>query len=239
MRLLAIDSCTRRISVAFGDDGGVLGEMTLGASAHAGPPRHVEQLSPAIQHLSQQCGVALRELDAVAITIGPGMFTGLRVGLTTAKTIASALRIPIVALTSLEVLAQPFDDFDGMVVPVIDARRAEVYYARYVIEGGTRRRVAEYCIDTPAKLAEQLRDELSPILLCGDGALRFREAFSVIAGLTIASDALCSMSMTHFVALAMQRFVDGGGSDPAAVLPLYLRDSDAVANPAFATGRST
>src|SRR5215831_20936182 len=128
MLLLGIDTATRRVGVVLADEHGMLGRVELGGTSAAGPPRHAETLAPAIKWCMDQCGVEPEQLSAIAVGIGPGMFTGLRVGVTTAKVLAFALRIPVIPVPSLDLLAYPLRHAHALVVPAIDARRHEIYY---------------------------------------------------------------------------------------------------------------
>jgi tRNA threonylcarbamoyladenosine biosynthesis protein TsaB len=107
VHILAIDTSTRRVGVALGSQHGLLASIELGGAASEGPPRHAEQLVPAIDHLSRIAELPVRQLSAIAVAVGPGMFTGLRVGVTTAKVMAQALRIPVIPMASLDLVATP------------------------------------------------------------------------------------------------------------------------------------
>ena len=102
MLVLAIDTATKQVGVAIGDGGAVRAEVRL-----AGGRRHAEQLVPAISALLDWTGVRLDQLAAIAVDVGPGLFTGLRVGITTAKVMAQALRVPVVPVASLDLVAYP------------------------------------------------------------------------------------------------------------------------------------
>ena len=106
------------------------------------------------------------------------MFTGLRVGVTTAKVLAQALRVPMIPVPSLDLLAYPLRHARALVVPAIDARRNELYYALYRPVPGGVQRVSEYEIGTPDDLVAELEARGEEALLCGDGALRFADAFA-------------------------------------------------------------
>ena len=131
MLILGMDTATRRVGVVLASEQGLLGRTELGGPFADAAPRHAEVLAPAIATLCEQVGVELDHLSAIAVGIGPGMFTGLRVGVTTAKVLALALRIPVIPIPSLDLLAYPLRHSRTLVVPAIDARRHEVYYAIY------------------------------------------------------------------------------------------------------------
>src|SRR5438477_12876260 len=145
--LLAMDTATDQVAVALGDRGAVRGEVRL-----VGGRRHAEQLAPAIQSLCDETGVGLDQLGAIAVGIGPGLFTGLRVGVTTAKVMAQALRVPIVAVPSLDLVAYPLRHTNRLLVAVLDARRREVFDAAYRPVPGGLQRVSEYQVRSPAEL---------------------------------------------------------------------------------------
>ena len=109
MLVLAIDTATPCVSIALGDDERVVAAMQLasGTDRGQGVRRHAELLAPGIESMCAQAGVRVAEVTAVAVGIGPGMFTGLRVGVTTAKVLAQTLRVPIVPVVSLDLVAYP------------------------------------------------------------------------------------------------------------------------------------
>ena len=171
--VLAIDTATARVSAAIGDGGAVIGEVSL-----AGGRRHAEQLVPAIQYLCGELDVSLAHLAVIAVDIGPGLFTGLRVGVTTAKVMAQALRIPVVAIASLDLVAYPLRHSNRLVVAVLDARRREVFCASYRPVPGGVQRVSEYEVRQPAELVADLESHTDELLLAGDGVAAYRDEFA-------------------------------------------------------------
>src|SRR3954469_5806290 len=126
MIILGIETATQQVGCALGGVEGVL------ASFHsARDRRHAETLTPAIDFVCKQARVDIAEVSIVAVDTGPGLFTGLRVGIATAKAIASALRVPMIGLSSLDLLAFPLRNSNRLIVPVIDAKRGEVFSAMY------------------------------------------------------------------------------------------------------------
>jgi tRNA threonylcarbamoyladenosine biosynthesis protein TsaB len=224
--LLALDTSTAQVSVAFGDGGTVLGSVQL-----AGGRRHAEQLAPAIEHLRDQCRVRLDQLAAIAVGIGPGLFTGLRVGVTTAKVMAQALRIPVVGVPSLDLVASPLRHTERTIVAVLDARRREVFAARYRPVPGGVQRVSEYAVHAPAELVADLVADAAELphglLLAGDGLARFPQEFAALDHAELAGPEFASPSVAALVALATAR-AEREEFEPATELrPLYLRQSDA------------
>src|SRR5882757_8957312 len=177
MLLLGIDTATRRVGVVIANENGMLGRVELGGTAETTPPRHAETLAPAIEWCCRRCGVELTQVSAIAVGIGPGMFTGLRVGVTTAKVLAQSLRVPVIPVPSLDLLAYPLRYARRLVVATIDARRHELYWAMYQTVPGGVQRVSEYELGTPDDLVAELEARGEDALLCGDGSLRFTDAF--------------------------------------------------------------
>ena len=236
MILLGIESATELVGVAVADDDGPRAGVWI-----AGRRRHAESLAPAIAHVLEQADLTLGDLGAVAVDVGPGLFTGLRVGVATAKGLAQGLGIGIVGLQSLEVLARAAFDagWPGPVVSVVDARRGEVFAARYRPTAGRppgfmaeSSPPARY---TPEALAAELAADLAggdgPILAVGDGARRYAGVLGPVAGLTMAGRSLDGPPPAVLVALAAERLAAGAVPEPpATVRPTYLREADARIN---------
>jgi tRNA threonylcarbamoyladenosine biosynthesis protein TsaB len=215
--LLAVETATPRCSVALGDEEGV-----RASSSVDGDRRHVEALAPAIADACRVGGVSLDDLDALAVDVGPGLFTGMRVGIATVQGLALALGLPVHPVSSLDVLAWPSRHERRPVAAVVDARRGEVFTATY--RDGVQM-TGPVCV-TPAALAEQLAG-LGPCLAVGDGAARY-DAVLTAAGAEVAP-ALPSAEAALHLALAA-RAAGAPGLDAAEVEACYLRAPDARAN---------
>jgi tRNA threonylcarbamoyladenosine biosynthesis protein TsaB len=224
--LLALDTSTAQVSVAFGDGGAVLGSVQL-----AGGRRHAEQLAPAIDYLRRECNVDLGHVAAIAVGTGPGLFTGLRVGVTTAKVMAQALRIPVVGVPSLDLVAYPLRHSDRTIVAVLDARRHEVFAARYQTVPGGVLRVSDYAVHAPDELVADLVADVAEfphgLLLAGDGVERFASEFDAIDHAEVAGPEYATPSVAALVALATAHAEREEFEQPGELRPLYLRQSDA------------
>lgn len=217
MTVLAVETATPRLSVAIGDAGGIAGSFSAAAGR-----RHGETLAPAIALLRDATGVALAEIDRIAVDVGPGLFTGLRVGLATAAALGEALGIPAVGVCSLDLLAHPHTAERRAVAAVVDARRAEVFWALYLPGHGSLgelRRVGEPAVAAPADVAAALLDLGREVLVVGDGAARYADVLTG-DGIEIRP---AYPEATELVAMASGPVETVA---PGQLRPLYLRQAD-------------
>jgi tRNA threonylcarbamoyladenosine biosynthesis protein TsaB len=228
--VLAVESATEAAGVALADDGGAIGSVVVARGR-----RHTETIAPAVEAVCRRAGVALADLDVVAVDVGPGLFTGLRVGVGTVQGLAFALQIPVVTATSLEVLAHALAAgamADGrLLVPVVDARRGEVFSARFRVDrSGEAVPVTGDAVGTPEALAEDLAALGQPLLLAGDGARRYAAVWPTGPGVTVAGPAYSAPPVTALAELAVARARAGTVHDGASVVPRYMRQADARIN---------
>jgi tRNA threonylcarbamoyladenosine biosynthesis protein TsaB len=220
--VLGIETATPQVGCAIGGHEGVL------ASFHtARGRRHAEALVPSIQFLCDRAGLSLADFGTVAVDVGPGLFTGLRVGVATAKAMAQALRIPVIGLSSLDLLAYPVRHSRRLIVCVIDARRGEVFTALYRHVPGGVQRIMGPSLTTADDLAAELLARPEEFLLVGDGALRYGEAFSGLSEVEMAGPGLAYPSAASLVELAQPRAQREEFVQPWELEPLYLRQADA------------
>jgi tRNA threonylcarbamoyladenosine biosynthesis protein TsaB len=214
VRLLAVETSTLAGGVALLEDDRLRGEYLLDVQA-----THSERLMPAIDRVLADAGWAPADLTGLAVAVGPGSFTGLRVGLSAVKGLALALDVPVAAVPTLDALAATLP-FAGLpVCPVLDARKGEVYTSRYRWDGVAMRREWEYLALSPAALAARL-DE--PVILLGDGASAIA---SVHARRAPAHRQLASPAAVAVLGLA--QLTAGRRVSAADLVPIYLRPSEA------------
>lgn len=224
MLILGIESATARVGCAIGGHEGLI------ASAHsARGRRHAEALAPQIQFICEQADVALTDIGLVAVDVGPGLYTGLRVGVTTALAIATTLRVPMIGVTSLDLLAFPLAHTDKTITAAVDARRGEVFHATYRPVPGGVQRVTEPAVGTPDELRSAIMADGDDVLVVGDGVMHHRAAFEGVRGVEIADDAHGFPSAAALVSLAHARALREEFVRPDEIEPLYLRRPDAEA----------
>jgi tRNA threonylcarbamoyladenosine biosynthesis protein TsaB len=222
VRVLGLDTSTAAAAACVLRDDGDAFEVAPHPSALTGPPAHARVLMPAVAHVMERSGLDWPILDAIAVGVGPGSFTGLRIGVATARGLAVACGLKLRPVSSLAALAEGIEETGsgGPVLPVIDAKRGEVFAAAY--EGG-RELWAPFAA-RPEELAARLRRAGLTPLAAGDGSIRFRGVLEA-AGIRVAPDHSGAhvVRALHVCRLAA-RAPDG---PPEAVLPEYLRAPDA------------
>jgi tRNA threonylcarbamoyladenosine biosynthesis protein TsaB len=222
--VLGIDTATARLSVAVRSDDGREHERNVGPD-ETGRPRHATGLMPAVEEVVGAAG-GWQAIDLVAVGIGPGTFTGLRIGVATARALAQARGLGICGISSLAALAagiaeSPRARAGAPVLPVIDARRGEVFAALYSADG---EELWPPLVAAPQELARRLSELDVQPLAAGDGSLRFRQALEAGGAIVLdQADQAHEVSARHVCRLA-------AGAEPGPpedVKPLYLRRPDA------------
>ncbi|MFD9977040.1 tRNA (adenosine(37)-N6)-threonylcarbamoyltransferase complex dimerization subunit type 1 TsaB [Streptomyces sp. NPDC059017] len=205
MLLLALDTATPAVTVALHD-----GDSVVAESTQVDARRHGELLLPSVDRVLASAGLKLDAVTGLVVGVGPGPYTGLRVGLVTAATFGSALGVPVHGLCTLDGLAYASGLEEPFVVAT-DARRKEVYWARY---DGFRTRAGEPAVDRPAEIAEQV----AGLPAVGAGALLYPDVFPH-------ARAPEHQSAAALAALAAGKLAAGEELLPPR--PLYLRRPDA------------
>ena len=214
MRLLAVETSTLAGGVALLDGDRLRGESVLDVTA-----THSERLLPAIDRLLAEAGWRPDSLEALAVAVGPGSFTGLRIGLSVIKGLALALGLPVAAVPTLDAMAEALPYAAWPVCPVLDARKGEVYACRYRWADGAMRREWDYLALPPAALAARLTE---PAILLGDGA-----ALVASPHAWLAPPHRRVPSPGAVAVLGAARLAAGQTVSPADLVPIYLRPSEA------------
>ena len=226
--ILGIETAVERVGVAVGDGRGVVASAELSSDR-----RHAESLTPMIDFVLAQAQVTPGDLDAIAVDIGPGLFTGMRVGIAAAQSMAWALDLPVVPLCGLDVIASMaspmVSESEQPIAVSLDARRGEVYWALYRTErrGGEPVRVFEPAVASPDDMAIHLADRAENITCVGSGFARYAEMFEAAPWAHLVSGQYLAPSATELVSIAVHKVARDEVVASDAVEPMYLRMPDA------------
>lgn len=221
MLVLGIETSTPQASVAIGSEQGVVASALVARGAS-----YNEFLLPAIRFCLEQAGIGYRNIGGVAVSLGPGLFSGMRVGVATAKALAQALSAPIVGFSSLDLVAYEVRYTSKTICAVLDARRNEVFDAFYRPSPGGLQRMSEYRVEKPDTLAMGIYSRPQDVLMAGNGALLYRETFEDVGSVVeIAAQSHAFPNASSLVELALPRMFREDFDPLDQLKPLYLRSS--------------
>jgi tRNA threonylcarbamoyladenosine biosynthesis protein TsaB len=223
--ILALENSSMCGSVALVTTGICLGEHSLTSTT-----THSRRLLTTIQQLMTETGIDWPRIDAIAVSAGPGSFTGLRIGLTTAKGLAMATGKPLIAVTSTRILACQLGWSGLLLCPLIDARKQEVYTALYRgDQQGITRRISAIVAITPRALCEQITED---VIFVGDGSRLYQDVLQERLGgrAHFASPEIFFLRAAALGAAALIKWQQGEFIDPASATPEYIRLSEAEIN---------
>ena len=234
MKILGLDTSISVASVALIEDGQIVAEDFYPrrgvVDRSSNKSRHTETILPLIDSVLQRARVALDEIAGIAVSIGPGSFTGVRIGLSTVKGLAYGTGIRAVGISTLQAIAARVTGFEGIVCPVLDARKNEVYGAIFRKHGNQLERLTEDSLTTFANFLEDLRGfgRPMPCLLIGDGVTACRPLLQQAPGLQIyTADEDAMPSVAAAIALLSQgQFIARRVAQLEDLVPVYLRRPD-------------
>lgn len=224
MKILGIDSSGLVASAAIADEKNIIAEFTVNNKQ-----THSQTLLPTIEKVVDMSGIELEQLDAIAIAAGPGSFTGLRIGSATAKGIGLALKKPVVSVPTLEGLAYRVSVFDGIICPIMDARRNQVYTGIYKMDKGNLVCLSEQKAVDIHEIIEELEKYDEKVIFLGDGVEVQRETIEkeFKKEYCFAPIHLSKQSAAAVAVLGDIYFNQGKAEDAAEHKPIYLRKSQA------------
>jgi tRNA threonylcarbamoyladenosine biosynthesis protein TsaB len=224
MKVLAIDTSSLVASVALVDDDRLVAEYTINHKK-----THSEKLMPVIDRLLEDCETDIADIDAIAVASGPGSFTGLRIGASTAKGLAHALNKPVIGISTLDGLACNLPYCKGLICPIMDARRNQVYTALYRWDRQDLCRIKPPTALTIEELADDLGAMGETVVFLGDGVPVHREFLQAgIGRLALFAPSNCDRQRASSIGkLAMDRLVKGLTERYDKFAPFYLRKSQA------------
>lgn len=218
MKILAMDTSSVNATVAVCDENRILGEFTI-----AGDRAHSQIIMPMLETLLERCGFSLEDINVFAVSLGPGSFTGLRIGIAAMKTFASTLNKKLIGISSLDEVAANFTLSNKFICPIFDARRSDVYNAIY--KDGKKITPDRICsIDTV--LGEMADKE---VIFAGDAICKYREKILSFANpkWQLSPMHLSMQSASSLAFAALQRAKNNDFDEPEKLLPIYIRPSQA------------
>ena len=223
MKILALESSATAASVALCED-----ERLIAQSFRDTGLTHSQTLLPMAEELLAHCGLAVSDLDLIAVAAGPGSFTGLRIGVAAAKGLAWAAELPCAGCSTLEAMAWNLAGFDGEICAAMDARRHQVYNARFRAENGRILRLTEDRAVSLEDLIEELRGTETVQTVMGDGAKLCCDALTA-AGIPtrLAPPNLRQQTAWGVARLGLELAREGKTVSPGALVPVYHRLSQA------------
>ena len=218
--ILHIETATDVCSVALSK-----GSEIIGVKEEAGGNNHAKNLLPFVDEVLQQGGCKIADLNGVAVSIGPGSYTGLRIGVSTAKGIAYTAGIPVMAISTLEGIAQgakalwaKSSDEQPQIIPMIDARRMEVFTTRYNFNMNPLEEVSAKIIDENT-FAELLSEQ--KVLFCGNGMPKCRELLSTFPNACFID---APVSAKNMLPTALRKWQSNDFENLAYFEPFYLKE---------------
>jgi len=224
MKVLAIDTSSIVATCAIMDDDKLIGEYILNHKR-----THSQKIMPIIKELLTSCELKPGDIDVYAASIGPGSFTGLRIGVATIKALAHATEKPVVGIPTMDAMAFNIPHGEGIIVPMMDARRNRVYTGIYKWDNGKFNIIKEQDVLDIDDLVNILTDRNEKIIFSGDGTSSYREKLvDKLGERALFAPKSVNMARASSVAeLAIKKVEEGNGESYFDLVPDYLRKSQA------------
>jgi tRNA threonylcarbamoyladenosine biosynthesis protein TsaB len=227
MKILAIESASVTASCAVSDDEVILGEYTLNHKK-----THSEKLMPLIEALLKELELKIQDIDVIAISEGPGSYTGLRIGAAIAKSLAYAANIPIASVPTTKSLAGNLFDVNKLIIPIMDAKGGRIYTGIYKMENRELVAIKNQFPCTIEELIEIINEYAEPVILNGDGSLNYRELLEAKLKVEAlyAPDRFNYLKASTLASIGFEMAKRGELIEASEFKPQYLRLSQAERN---------
>jgi tRNA threonylcarbamoyladenosine biosynthesis protein TsaB len=223
MKILSLDSATESATCAILDDNRILGEITFNYKK-----QHSLVLMPMIDELFNNTGMNIGDIDGFVASKGPGSFTGLRIGMSTIKGLSQGTKKPFVTISTLDSLAYNLAYTPGIICPILDALRDNVYTALYAFDNFELTRTSEYMNISIDELITMLKEKNCNISFVGDGTFKFKEKLMEhLSGISFAPAHLNLAKASSLGELGLTLLSKGIEDDIYASVPIYLRKPQA------------
>ena len=223
MKILGIDTSTMAANVAVLEDDKLICEYTINTKK-----THSQKLMPMIENMLKLSDLDIKEIDAIAICVGPGSFTGLRIGMATAKAMAHVNNIPLIGVNSLEILGANMDLCNRNICSILDAQRNQVYKNKYILKDYKITELEEISIKAIDELLEEISSSNEDWVLVGEAVYKYKEKIEEISNITIPSPAnnITKASTLCFVARD-KMLANDQVYNCYNINPMYIRKSQA------------
>lgn len=224
MKVLALETSTIAGSIAIADAGELIGELRINVKV-----AHAERLMNSVNWLLNASRLSVKDIDAFAVSIGPGSFTGLRIGLSTAKGFSYATNKPLVSVPTLDAFARTLPFCSSLICPMLDARKNEVYTGLYKWEGGMCKKIISETAVNPADFLKDMENIKETIVFMGDGTKIYKKLITDILKnkAIFAPASKMSPSASSVAEIALEKLKQGLTADPVSLTPFYIRKSEA------------
>ena len=223
MKILGIDTSSNASSVAVIEDNKLICEYTINTKT-----THSQKLMPMIQNMLLISDINIKEIDVVAICIGPGSFTGLRIGMATAKAIAHVNNLPIIGVNSLEILGANMDLSDKKICSILDAQRNQVYTGRYKFENGKIDEVQPVDVVEIEKLLEEISNENEDWIMVGEAVYKYEDKIKEVKNIKIPSPSHNVTKASSLCSIAKKKYNENiDVHNCYNINPMYIRKSQA------------
>ncbi len=223
MKILGIDTSSNASSVAVIEDNKLICEYTVNTKT-----THSQKLMPMIENMLLMSGINIKEIDAIAICVGPGSFTGLRIGMATAKAISHVNNLPVIGVNSLEILAGNMDLCDKKICSILDAQRNQVYTGRYKFENGSIVEIQPVDVVEIENLLEEISKDNDEWILVGEAVYKYEEKIKEIKNIDIPAPSHNVTKASSLCSIAMEKYNNNIDIyNCYDINPMYIRKSQA------------
>lgn len=224
MKVLAIDTSSVVASVAVADEEKLISEYIINHKK-----THSQKLMPMIKETLESCEVDITDIDLFVVSIGPGSFTGLRIGVATAKGLAHSVNKPIIGVNTLDLLAYGIPYFEGIICPIIDARNNQVYTSQFKWDISGPQLLNSYQAEDIENIIENLMEQNQRVIFVGDGVAVHKDTISKkIKNLALFAPNFSAVQRASVLAeLAIKKYKEGYTDSYLTLAPFYLRKSQA------------
>lgn len=219
MKVLGIETSGNTGGAAVCKDKHIILAKELGTGM-----QHGKELVPTIKHIFQEIGWLPKDIDLIAVDVGPGSYTGLRIGVTCAKTLAYALNKPVIGVPIFDIIAENYTMNSIPICPILDAKRNHVYACIYKLENAQRKKVTEFLVIQPYKLLSILP---RPVVIFGDGITPYKEVFQQ-KDIFIEAEEQAIPRAKNVALLGERMYESGQRCEIDKLLPLYLQRAEAI-----------